>query len=140
MNLGSASEKLQIGELYSRESLAKQFLITDATLKNGVFRPKACFFRLALRHKEQTCESNTICARLKILPRISCIRVILERSEESRIFLLPLALSGRASKVRVLAQHRQFFARDSRFRCCSSIERTAQPKHDSPCLSPSRAD
>lgn len=41
MDLGFASEKLTIGELYSRDSLAKQFQITDATLKNGVFRPKA---------------------------------------------------------------------------------------------------
>lgn len=53
MNLGFASEKLQIGELYSRESLAKQFLITDATLKNGVFRPKACssFWLFVTRNK-----------------------------------------------------------------------------------------
>jgi hypothetical protein len=41
MDLGLASEKLKIGERYSRDSLAKQFLITDATLRNGVFRPKA---------------------------------------------------------------------------------------------------
>ncbi len=41
MNLDFASEKLHVGELYSRDSLAKQFQITDATLKNGVFRPKA---------------------------------------------------------------------------------------------------
>jgi hypothetical protein len=40
MDLGFASEKLQIGKLYSRDTLAKQFQITDATLKNGVFRPK----------------------------------------------------------------------------------------------------
>ena len=40
MDLGFASEKLKIGELYSRDSLAKQFLIVDATLRNGVFRPK----------------------------------------------------------------------------------------------------
>jgi hypothetical protein len=41
MSLAFASEKLKIGELYSRDSLAKQFQITDATLRNGVFRPKA---------------------------------------------------------------------------------------------------
>ncbi len=41
MDLGFASEKLKIGELYSRNSLAKQFHITDATLNTGVFRPKA---------------------------------------------------------------------------------------------------
>jgi len=41
MNLDFASEKLRIGKLYSRDSLAKQFQITDATLKNGVFKPKA---------------------------------------------------------------------------------------------------
>lgn len=41
MDLSFASEKLKIGEVYSRDSLAKQFAITDATLKNGVFRPKA---------------------------------------------------------------------------------------------------
>jgi putative restriction endonuclease len=29
-----------IGEMYSRKSLAKLFDITDATLNNGVFRPK----------------------------------------------------------------------------------------------------
>ncbi len=33
--------KLKIGEVYSRDSLAQQFLITEAKLKNGVFRPKA---------------------------------------------------------------------------------------------------
>jgi putative restriction endonuclease len=43
MDLGFASEKLKIGEFYSRDSLAKQFQITDATLRNGVFRPKAYF-------------------------------------------------------------------------------------------------
>ena len=42
MNFGFASEKLQVGELYSRESLAKQLLTTAATLKNGVSGPKAC--------------------------------------------------------------------------------------------------
>jgi hypothetical protein len=41
MNLSFTSEKLKIGELYSRDSLAKQFQIADATLKNGVFKPKA---------------------------------------------------------------------------------------------------
>ncbi len=35
-----ASEALTVGELYSRKSLAKLFNITDATLNNGVFRPK----------------------------------------------------------------------------------------------------
>src|SRR5258708_7117077 len=40
MDLGFASEKLKIGESYSRNSLTKQFHITDATLNTGVFRPK----------------------------------------------------------------------------------------------------
>src|SRR5271168_2989841 len=40
MDLGFASEKLKIGELYLRDSLAKQFHVVDATLRNGVFRPK----------------------------------------------------------------------------------------------------
>jgi uncharacterized protein DUF3427 len=40
MNLSFASEKLKIGEIYSRKSLAKIFHITDATLNTGVFKPK----------------------------------------------------------------------------------------------------
>ncbi len=35
-----ASEKLKVGEIYSRKSLAKIFHITDATLNTGVFKPK----------------------------------------------------------------------------------------------------
>jgi putative restriction endonuclease len=35
-----ASEKLKIGEIYNRKSLAKLFQITDATLNTGVFKPK----------------------------------------------------------------------------------------------------
>jgi hypothetical protein len=41
MDVSFASEELKVGELYSRDTLAKQFLITDATLKNGVFKPKS---------------------------------------------------------------------------------------------------
>ena len=41
MNLSFASEKLKIGEVYSRDSLAKNFHITEAKLNTGVFRPKA---------------------------------------------------------------------------------------------------
>jgi putative restriction endonuclease len=40
MNLIFASEKLKIGEIYARKSLAKIFHITDATLNTGVFKPK----------------------------------------------------------------------------------------------------
>ena len=40
MNLDFASEKLHVGEIYSRRSLAKIFHITDATLNTGVFKPK----------------------------------------------------------------------------------------------------
>jgi putative restriction endonuclease len=40
MNLSFASQKLKIGEVYSRKSLAKIFHITDATLNTGVFKPK----------------------------------------------------------------------------------------------------
>jgi putative restriction endonuclease len=40
MASGFASEKLKVGEIYSRKSLAKIFHITDATLNTGVFRPK----------------------------------------------------------------------------------------------------
>lgn len=35
-----ASEKLKIGEIYNRKSLAQLFHITDATLNTGVFKPK----------------------------------------------------------------------------------------------------
>jgi putative restriction endonuclease len=35
-----ASEKLKVGEIYCRKSLAKLFHITDATLNTGVFKPK----------------------------------------------------------------------------------------------------
>jgi putative restriction endonuclease len=40
MNSGFASEKLKVGEIYTRKSLAKSFEITDATLNTGVFKPK----------------------------------------------------------------------------------------------------
>ena len=40
MNLSFTSEKLKVGEIYSRKSLAKIFHITDATLNTGVFKPK----------------------------------------------------------------------------------------------------
>jgi putative restriction endonuclease len=40
MNLGFASEKLKVGEIYTRKSLANIFHITDATLNTGVFKPK----------------------------------------------------------------------------------------------------
>jgi putative restriction endonuclease len=35
-----ASDKLNIGEIYNRKSLAKLFKVTDATLNTGVFKPK----------------------------------------------------------------------------------------------------
>ena len=40
MNLKSASEKLKVGEIYSRKSLREIFPTSDATLNTGVFRPK----------------------------------------------------------------------------------------------------
>jgi putative restriction endonuclease len=40
MNPVFASEKLKIGEIYNRKSLAELFHITDATLNTGVFKPK----------------------------------------------------------------------------------------------------
>jgi len=40
MDLGFASGKLKVGEIYTRKSLAKSFHITDATLNTGVFKPK----------------------------------------------------------------------------------------------------
>ena len=40
MDLGLASEKLKIGEIYTRKALAKSFHISDATLNTGVFKPK----------------------------------------------------------------------------------------------------
>jgi hypothetical protein len=40
MDLAFASEKLKIGEIYSRKSLREIFHITDATLNTGVFKPK----------------------------------------------------------------------------------------------------
>ena len=40
MNPVFASEKLKIGEIYKRKSLAELFHITDATLNTGVFKPK----------------------------------------------------------------------------------------------------
>ena len=40
MDLGFASEKLNLGEIYTRKSLTKSFHITDATLNTGVFKPK----------------------------------------------------------------------------------------------------
>jgi hypothetical protein len=40
MNSAFASEKLKIGEIYTRKALAKSFHITDATLNTGVFKPK----------------------------------------------------------------------------------------------------
>jgi putative restriction endonuclease len=40
MDLSFASEKLKIGEVYSRKSLREIFSITDATLNTGVFKPK----------------------------------------------------------------------------------------------------
>ena len=35
-----ASEKLKVGEIYSRKSLREIFPTSDATLNTGVFRPK----------------------------------------------------------------------------------------------------
>jgi putative restriction endonuclease len=40
MHPALASEKLKVGEVYSRKSLARIFHITDATLNTGVFKPK----------------------------------------------------------------------------------------------------
>jgi putative restriction endonuclease len=40
MHSAFASEKLKVGEIYTRKSLAKSFHITDATLNTGVFKPK----------------------------------------------------------------------------------------------------
>ena len=40
MNLKLASEKLKVGEVYSRKSLREIFPTSDATLNTGVFRPK----------------------------------------------------------------------------------------------------
>lgn len=40
MHPAFASEKLKVGEIYTRKSLAKLFQITDATLNTGVFKPK----------------------------------------------------------------------------------------------------
>src|SRR5260370_32648097 len=40
MGLGFASEKVKLGEIYTRKSLTKSFHITDATLNTGVFKPK----------------------------------------------------------------------------------------------------
>jgi putative restriction endonuclease len=40
MSPAFASEKLKLGEIYNRKSLAKLFHITDATLNTGVFKPK----------------------------------------------------------------------------------------------------
>ena len=39
-NPAFASEKLKLGEIYNRKSLATLFHITDATLNTGVFKPK----------------------------------------------------------------------------------------------------
>jgi uncharacterized protein DUF3427 len=41
MNSAFASEKLKVGEIYTRKALSKIFHITDATLNTGVFKPKS---------------------------------------------------------------------------------------------------
>ena len=40
MSPAFASEKLKVGEIYSRKSLREIFHVTDATLNTGVFKPK----------------------------------------------------------------------------------------------------
>jgi hypothetical protein len=40
MNPKFASEKLKVGEIYSRKSLREIFPTSDATLNTGVFKPK----------------------------------------------------------------------------------------------------
>jgi Domain of unknown function (DUF3427) len=43
MNPKFASEKLKVGEIYSRKSLREIFPTSDATLNTGVFKPKNYF-------------------------------------------------------------------------------------------------
>jgi hypothetical protein len=62
MNPVFASEKLKIGEIYSRKSLAKIFHITDATLNTGVFKPKN-HSSVWLFVTRKGSESNQICRR-----------------------------------------------------------------------------
>ena len=62
MNLKLASEKLKVGEVYSRKSLREIFPTSDATLNTGVFRPKnySSVWLFVTRKKHRTSQSTSI--------------------------------------------------------------------------------